>query len=82
MGDEQQFMYHGVELPKRESVRDPMPRPILRLLRLRSGRMVEVQMNEAQLLNLITQAARTLDHMRQSRDATTPGGPSGKEGTG
>jgi hypothetical protein len=70
MGKPAELYYHGVDLPGRGSVREPMPPPVIRLVR--GDKLVQVKMNEAQLLDLILNATRTLDLMRKSRGATVP----------
>jgi hypothetical protein len=70
MGKPAELYYHGVDLPGRSSVREPMPPPVIRLVR--GGKLVQVKMNEAQLLDLILNATRTLDLMRKCRGATVP----------
>ena len=65
--------YFGVELPGRANVREPMPRPVLKVLTPK-GIVRYIPMCEAQLLDLVIAATKTLDAMRKCRGATVPDG--------
>lgn len=65
------WVYHSVELPTRHNVREPIPNPVLHVIRP-SGRRLTIRTNEAQLQQMITDCAETLRRMRLCRGATQP----------
>jgi hypothetical protein len=63
--------WFGVELPTRHNVREPIHAPVLKVVTPK-GIVRCVPMTEAQLLEMVAQAVKTLDLMRKCRNATVP----------
>jgi hypothetical protein len=66
------IVYYEIKLPFRNNVREPMPKPVMVLLRADSDDACSIELTEGQLIALIRDATVTLDRMRQCRNATVP----------
>ena len=64
--------FYGVKLPMRHNVRECLRKPVLQLLRGDSGRLAEVELNEAQLLELVRHSLDVLQQMYRSHGAAQP----------
>jgi hypothetical protein len=65
-------VYYEIKLPFRNNVREPMPKPVLVLLRHDSDDVCSIELTEGQLFAIIRDASATLDSMRLCRNATVP----------